>query len=251
MKKILICAVFVSLVFSNNSFSQDLKLMKPVKLKNPENENLGFKTPVPTFSSRAVIPSKKILPPKPVVVKEEETVKIDIVEPVPSVKEENKVEEPVQIQESVEIKDTIEVSEQTEKNINDARELLKAAERLANSVKDEKEAMEEDEFNIASNEVKKEPVNIVVNFTKNQEEVSTNDINKILTSIGKDINNSEMYFKIISYYDNPENRNIAFSRLLNTRKILLDKGVKTSQTMIMVLEDDTKNKSNTVEIIFN
>ena len=111
--------------------------------------------------------------------------------------------------------------------------------------------MEEDEFNIAPNEVKKEPVNVVVKFTKNQEEVSKDDTNKILNSIGKDINNSEIYFKIISYYDNPENRNIAFSRLLNTRKILLDKGVKTSQTMIMVLEDDTKNKSNTVEIIFN
>lgn len=251
MKKFLICAVFVSLAFSNNSFSQDLKLMRPVKLKNPENENLGFKTPVPTFTNTSVVSVNKKVQPKPVVVKEEKTVKVDIVESVPSVKPEAKVEEPVQIQESVDIKDTIKVSEQTEKNINDARELLKAAERLANSVKDEKDLMEEDEFNIASNEVKKESVNIVVNFTKNQEEVSKNDTNKILTSINKKLNNPETYFKIISYYDNPENRNIAFSRLLNTRKILLDKGVKTSQTMIMVLEDDTKNKSNTVEIIFN
>lgn len=244
MKKFLICAVFMSFVFTNNSFSQDLKLMSPVKLKNPEAENLGFKTPVPTFTNKPVFVVKKKEEPKTIVIKEEENVQVEV-SPVVEITKEDKVEAPVQI------KENIDISERTEKNISDAKELLKAAERLANSIKDEKDLMEKDEFNIASNEVKKEPVNIVIKFTENQEEASTKDVNNILNSVGDNINNPEMYFKIISYYDNPENRNIAFSRLLNTRKILLDKGIKTSQTMIMVLEDETKKKANSVEIIFN
>ncbi|MGN0929930.1 MAG: hypothetical protein ACI4N3_04790 [Alphaproteobacteria bacterium] len=240
MKKFLICALFLGVAFSNNSFSQDLKLMNPVKLKNPENKSLGFKTPVPTFTLN-IKSQKKTKPLPPVSLTRVE--KNEIVNPQP-VNVEKKPEPVVKIQENS-IEET-----RTDKNINEARELLRAAERLANSIKDEKDLMEDDDVKILSGIEETEPVNIVVKFTQNQEEVSSDDMKKITNSAEKNINNPDVYFKIISYYDNPENRNIAFSRLLNTRKILLDKGIKTSQTMIMVLEDDTKEKSNTVEILF-
>lgn len=245
MKKILIYAVFVGLGFSNNSFSQDLRLMNPVKLKNPENKNLGFKTPVPTMASNFVSSPKKVrdLPAK----------KVENLPAVVSSNDEVVVLQPVVIEEKKEevVLNVPETEEtRTDKNINEARELLRAAERLANSIKDEKDLMENDDVKILSGIEETEPVNIVVKFTPNQEELSSDDIKKIVNSVENGVNNPNVYFKIISYYDNPENRNVAFSRLLNTRKILLDKGIKTSQTMIMVLEDNTKDKSNTVEILF-
>lgn len=249
MKKFLICALFMGLVFSNNVFSQGLKLMNPVKLKNPENENLGFKTPVPSFNPNIVMQRKVNSQP---VIKSDKVKEVAPVKLQPIVKIEEKVEiesTPTNIQETIKIQETFE-DERTDKNINEAKALLKVAEKLANSIKDEKDLMEKDDFNIATLSDKDEKHNIVIKFSANQEEVSSADKKIIVDSVADKGNNPDTYFKIISYYDNPENRNVAFSRLLNTRKVLLDKGIKTSQTMIMVLEDDTKEKSNTVEIAF-
>ena len=94
MKKLFICSLFLGLAFSNNSFSQDLKLMWPVKLKNPESKNLGFKTPVPTMASTSVSAPKKVrdLPAK----------KVEDVPAVVSTKEEVVVWQPVVLEEKKE-----------------------------------------------------------------------------------------------------------------------------------------------------
>lgn len=239
MKKLFICSLFLGLAFSNNSFSQDLKLMWPVKLKNPESKNLGFKTPVPTLASTSVSSPKRVKE-QPVVVSSKD----DVVVLQPVVIEEKKEEVVLNMPETEE--------SVTDKNINEARELLRVAERLANSIEDEKKELERDDVQIIGNTniIKAEPVNVVLTFSKNQEDISQSDVKKIEDALVGKSKNSELYFKIISYYDNPENRNIAFSRLLNARNVLLDKGIQTSQTMIMVLEDDTKTKANSVEIMF-
>lgn len=51
--------------------------------------------------------------------------------------------------------------------------------------------------------------------------------------------------RLVSYYGG-DGRNVAFSRLLNIRKALLDGGMAASRMMILVEEDDRKN--GTVEI---
>ena len=243
MKKFLVCSLFLCLAFSDNSFAQNMKLMWPVKLRNPENENLGFKTPVPTWTAGSSSVSKSVKTQPKSLPKEEIKEEVVVLQPV--VKVEEKTE--AVVVEGPETEESL-----TDKNISEARELLRAAERLANSIQDEKEALERDDVKIIPDVemVKSAPVNILLTFSKNQEDLSSADIKKIENALVGKTKNSELYFKIISYYDNPENRNIAFSRLLNARNVLLDKGIQTSQTMIMVLEDDTKTKANSVEIMF-
>ena len=142
----------------------------------------------------------------------------------------------------------------TDKNIDEARELLRAAEKLANSVKEEdfvSPLKPEDKVEVVKQPVKKTP-DVVVKFKPNQEDVSKSDVKKVSSLVQKAKDNQNSTLKIMSYYTNNTDRNIAFSRLLNTRKIFLDKGIPTSQTMIMVLEDETHNKDkiNSVEILF-
>ena len=74
------------------------------------------------------------------------------------------------------------------------------------------------------------------------------DIKKVEGIANNLLGNNDVNVKIISYYSTLDDRNIAFSRLLNVRKILLEKNVPTSQIMIMVLED--KTKSDVVDILF-
>lgn len=229
----------LTLGFANDIFASDLKFFEPVKLKNPVKQNLQFKadTPKDTLTLKTVAS-------KPIYV-------IDVL-PTTEVKEIN----------NLEISDDNVMPEikkndddvRTDKNIDEARELLKAAEKLANSVKEEdfvSPLKPEDKVEVVKQPVKKTP-DVVVKFKPNQEDVSKSDVKKVSSLIQKAKDNQNSTLKIMSYYTNNTDRNIAFSRLLNTRKIFLDKGIPTSQTMIMVLEDEThnKDKTNSVEILF-
>lgn len=263
----------------------DFELMEPVFLKNPSKVRYGFDAGAPKrympVVSKPVVKTKKVdvsdvkpvvLPAMPetmpVQVKEEvKPVEAVVAEPVilPMPEENRKpVVDDVKIEpenrENViaDIKKEQEPS-QTDKNIDEAKKLLQAAERLANSVIDD----EEKESKVEAKEVKKDIEAVVENkkvmsakfaikFKKDVEELSKADEKKLEALVDDVKNNSESMLKIVSYYSAIDGRNVAFSRLLNARKVLLERDVPTSQIMIMVLEDDDKvsPKADTIEVFF-
>ena len=264
----------------------DFELMEPVFLKNPSKVRYGFDAGAPKryvpVVSKPVVKTKKVdvsdvkpvvLPAMPetmpVQVKEEvKPVEAVVAEPVIlSMPEENRkpVVEDVKIEpenrENViaDIKKEQEPS-QTDKNIDEAKKLLQAAEKLANSVIDD----EEKEAKVEAKEVKKDieavvetkkamSVKFAIKFKKDVEELSKADEKKLEALVDDVKNNSESLLKIVSYYSAIDERNVAFSRLLNARKVLLERDVPTSQIMIMVLEDDDKvsPKADTIEVFLN
>ena len=263
----------------------DFELMEPVFLKNPSKVRYGFDAGAPKrympVVSKPVVKTKKVdasdvkpvvLPAMPetmsVQVKEEvKPVEVVVAEPVilPMPEENRKpVVDDVKIEpenrENViaDIKKEQEPS-QTDKNIDEAKKLLQAAERLANSVIDD----EEKESKVEAKEVKKDIEAVVetkkamsakfaIKFKKDVEELSKADEKKLEALVDDVKNNSESMLKIVSYYSAIDGRNVAFSRLLNARKVLLERDVPTSQIMIMVLEDDDKvsPKADTIEVFF-
>lgn len=264
----------------------DFELMEPVFLKNPSKVRYGFDAGAPKryvpVVSKPVVKTKKVnvsdvkpvvLPAMsetmPVQVKEEvKPVEAVVAEPVilPMPEENRKpVVEDVKIEpenrENViaDIKKEQEPS-QTDKNIDEAKKLLQAAEKLANSVIDD----EEKESKVEAKKVKKDieavvetkksmPAKFAIKFKKDVEELSKADEKKLEALVDDVKNNSESMLKIVSYYSAIDERNVAFSRLLNARKVLLERDVPTSQIMIMVLEDDDKvsPKSDTIEVFLN
>ena len=232
MKKNLFIILLGLCVFSDNLFAKELVTFRKVELKNPINKNFGFEAGAPKTMVEKVIQPKTqtkyvidVLP-----VEEKVVEKVEVVE---------EKEVPTQISKEVDFS-------QTDKNIEEAKALLKAAEKLANSVKEE-------DFEEVKPSNSLENPNISVKFKKNSENISTSDEKKLSDIAKKSKNNEDTTFKIVSYYIDNANRNIAFSRLLNTRKVLLDNGITTSQTVIMVLEDETngKVKENLVEIFIS
>ncbi len=263
----------------------DFELMEPVFLKNPSKVRYGFDAGAPKrympVVSKPVVKTKKVdvsdvkpvvLPAMPetmpVQVKEEvKPVEAVVAEPVilPMPEENRKpVVDDVKIEpenrENViaDIKKEQEPS-QTDKNIDEAKKLLQAAEKLANSVIDD----EEKESKVEAKEVKKDIEAVVetkkamsakfaIKFKKDVEELSKADEKKLEALVDDVKNNSESMLKIVSYYSAIDGRNVAFSRLLNARKVLLERDVPTSQIMIMVLEDDDKvsPKADTIEVFF-
>lgn len=263
----------------------DFELMEPVFLKNPSKVRYGFDAGAPKrympVVSKPVVKTKKVdvsdvkpvvLPAMPetmpVQVKEEvKPVEAVVAEPVilPMPEENRKpVVDDVKIEpenrENViaDIKKEQEPS-QTDKNIDEAKKLLQAAEKLANSVIDD----EEKESKVEAKEVKKDIDAVVetkkvmsakfaIKFKKDVEELSKADEKKLEALVDDVKNNSESMLKIVSYYSAIDGRNVAFSRLLNARKVLLERDVPTSQIMIMVLEDDDKvsPKADTIEVFF-
>ena len=266
----------------------DFELMEPVFLKNPSKVRYGFDAGAPKryvpVVSKPVVRTKKVdvsdvkpvvLPamPETMPVQVKEEVKpVEAVEPVVAepvilpMPEENR--KPVVVDMKIEpenrenviadIKKEQEPS-QTDKNIDEAKKLLQAAERLANSVIDD----EEKEAKVEAKEVKKEveavvetkksmPAKFAIKFKKDVEELSKADEKKLEALVDDVKNNSESMLKIVSYYSAIDERNVAFSRLLNARKVLLERDVPTSQIMIMVLEDDDKvsPKADTIEVFF-
>ncbi|MBQ8660512.1 MAG: hypothetical protein IJ473_02945 [Alphaproteobacteria bacterium] len=247
----------------------NFELMEPVKLKNPTALNWGLEAAGPKHTiykkvkpATVVIEETEVVEPivvetpvkeevKPVVIKTEEKK----VEPV---KQENPVvnipEEPFELKEEAPVvKEEKQEISQTDKNIDEAKKLLRVAEKLANSV------AEDDEVVIEKKEVVKpviatssEKPSFIIKFAKDAEELKKSDEKKIADMIPAIKANSDVTVKIISYYSANSGRNIAFSRLLNARKVLLEKDVPTSQIMIMVLEDEEKKapKSDILEVFF-
>ncbi len=248
----------------NSSKRFNFELMEPVRLKNPRNTNWGLEAGGPKYAVY-----KKVAP---IVIKEDVVVEPVIITPAPvkeealiieekpviSVKQENPI---VNIPEnSSELKEDAPVVEkeqkelsQTDKNIEEAKKLLTVAEKLANSVIEEEEPAvitPKEEVKKTSVVVDTEKPKFTIKFAKNAEELKKSDEKKIVDLIPSVKANEDVIVKIISYYSSNSGRNIAFSRLLNARKILLEKDVPTSQIMIMVLEDEDQNtpKDNTLEL---
>ncbi len=253
----------------NSNKRLNFELMTPVKLKNPQNLNWGLKAGGPKYTlykkvSPVVIKKEVKVEPvviEPVSVKEEVIIAPVVEEKIVDVKQESPVvnipENPEEKKENAPIvkEDVVEQS-QTDKNIDEAKKLLKVAERLANSVIEEEEPavitpkkVEEKKPVIATDSEKPK---FVIKFAKNAEDLKKSDEKKIANMIPALKANSDVIVKIISYYSETSGRNLAFSRLLNARKILLEKDVPTSQIIIMVLEDEENNtpKDNTVEVFF-
>ncbi len=253
----------------NSNKRLNFELMTPVKLKNPQNLNWGLEAGGPKYTlykkvSPVVIKKEVKVEPvviEPVSVKEEVIIAPVVEEKIVDVKQESPVvnipENPEEKKEEAPIvkEDVVEQS-QTDKNIDEAKKLLKVAERLANSVIEEEEPavitpkkVEEKKPVIATDSEKPK---FVIKFAKNAEDLKKSDEKKIANMIPALKANSDVIVKIISYYSETSGRNLAFSRLLNARKILLEKDVPTSQIIIMVLEDEENNtpKDNTVEVFF-
>ena len=259
----------------NSSKRLNFTLIEPVRLKNPLNKNLGLEAGGPKYTvykkaEPKVIVEQKVIE-KPVIVPVEEKIveevkvteqPVVVEKPVeaekPAVVEQNPV---VNIPEDPEMKKEIfvpkekieEENSKTDKNIDEAKKLLQVAEKLANSVIEEGEPAvitpkkEEKPFIATS----AERPSFIIKFKANAEELKKSDEKKIADMIPALKANTDVTAKIISYYSEKSGRNIAFSRLLNARKILLEKDVPTSQIMIMVLEDETNaSKADTLEVFF-
>ena len=218
--------------------------MSSVSLKNPENVNLGLEAGGPKFtvfklSPKTVVQENIII--EPVVVQKKTVVeKAEVVKPVA---QKNEGVKPV----DVDVADKNVVDETlVNKNIDEAKKLLNVAEKLANSViKDEK-----NEVKKVVSVVDEEKPNFIIKFSKDVENLKLADEKKFLNIVEDLKKNTDAMVKIVSYYSEYSGRNVAFSRLLNARKVLLEKDIPTSQIMIMVLEDETKNsvKTDTVEV---
>ena len=247
---------------SNKRFN--FELMEPVRLKNPRNINWGLESGGPKYTVY-----KKVAP---IAIKEDVVVEPVVILPTPVKEEPVVVEEKTVVdvkQENVVVNTSESVSElkedapvvekeqkelsQTDKNIEEAKKLLTVAEKLANSVIEEEEPAvitPKEEVKKPSVVVDTEKPKFTIKFAKNAEELKKSDEKKIADLIPSVKANEDVIVKIISYYSSNSGRNIAFSRLLNARKILLEKDVPTSQIMIMVLEDEDQNtsKDNTLEL---
>ena len=180
------------------------------------------------------------------------------------------------------------VVSQTDKNIDEAKKLLEVAENLAKSVANEDVKVEKKQKTVKVAEKSKQEVvvanikndlneqskkfadgvktssdavkadvkaknveklvNFSVNFDGGKENLKDTDVKKMEGVALKLAGQNDVNVKIVSYYSSIDDRNVAFSRLLNTRKVLLENNVPTSQIMIMVLED--KAKTNTVDVLF-
>ncbi len=263
----------------NSNKRLNFELMTPVKLKNPMSLNWGLEAGGPKYTiykkvSPIVINEEVVVEPVVVApVKEEvkvETATSVIVEdkkdevikteekPIVEVERKNPVidipENPSEKKEDapVVLEDT--TPSQTDKNIEEAKKLLKVAEKLANSVIEEAEPAvitpKKEEVKKPTIETNSEKPKFIIKFAEKAEELKKSDEKKIVNMIPALKANSDVIVKIISYYSETSGRNLAFSRLLNARKVLLEKDVPTSQIMIMVLEDEESNtpKDNTVEV---
>ena len=246
----------------NSSKRLNFELMEPVKLKNPLSLNWGLEAGGPkhtVYKKVSTVVVKEDVVVDPVIVApipvEEKTVVIEE-KPVVDVKSENPVvnipEAPSDLKEDAPIVKEEAEQSQTDKNIEEAKKLLRAAEKIANSVIED----DEEKSVTSKNEVKpvivtdSEKPKFVFKFKGKEEELKKYDEKKIAGIIPAVKANEDVIVKIISYYSADSGRNIAFSRLLNARKVLLEKDVPTSQIMIMVLEDEEENtpKADTVEL---
>lgn len=242
-------------VVAKNNF----ELMEPVKLVNPLHKNLGLEAGGPKYTKLNNKNIEEVKPLIPSVEKKEDVKVVEVVDIVEKPTEtqvniiEKKEENVSDVKSFEDKKEVVEVS-QTDKNIDEAKKLLAVAEQLANSVIEDK--FEDVPAKTTNNEVVKKDVDadkkpkFVLNFAKNSENVKKSDEKKLLGVVPMVIANPDITMKIISYYSTSGSRNLAFSRLLNARKILLEKDVPTSQIMIMVLEDEEKNntKEDTIEV---
>ncbi|MDR2098649.1 MAG: hypothetical protein LBO78_01330 [Rickettsiales bacterium] len=138
----------------------------------------------------------------------------------------------------------------TEANIKKADEILKKADEIA-SENEGKVAEEATKPEVAPDMKKADKPDLSLKFKKGAEDLSKTDEKSVAGIYDRIKDSPDATVKIISYYSVAPERNVAFSRLLNVRKILLDKNIPSSQIMIMVLEDDTpkSTKNNTVEIV--
>ncbi len=242
-------------VVAKNNF----ELMEPVKLVNPLHKNLGLEAGGPKYTKLNNKNIEEVKPLIPSVEKKEDVKVVEVVDIVEKPTEtqvniiEKKEENVSDVKSFEDKKEVVEVS-QTDKNIDEAKKLLAVAEQLANSVIED--TFEDVPAKTTNNEVVKKDVEadkkpkFVLNFAKNSENVKKSDEKKLLGVVPMVIANPDITMKIISYYSTSGSRNLAFSRLLNARKILLEKDVPTSQIMIMVLEDEEKNntKEDTIEV---
>lgn len=152
-----------------------------------------------------------------------------------------------------------------EQNAREAEDLLSKADRIIEEAKAEAKEPEEaprpapvevepakpaEPESVAAS-ARAVEADIILKFKPNAENLTKSDAKKVAELYERLGANADTTLKIMSYYSTPEGRNRAFARLLNTRKALLDKGMSSSQAIIMVLEDDTPDKAraNSVEIV--
>ena len=219
----------------------DFVLMRKVYLKNPENSKLGLEAGGPKYSVyKPVVKVKTIVEPVPVIEN------VDVVEDV-NVIENKPVAEKKIVVDNNKVEPVIEKS-QTDKNIEEAKKLLKVAEKIANSVAEEDFEAKPVKSDVSS--VKKNP-DFSMKFTADNDELKKVDEERLSRMVPKILENPDISVKMISYYSVIGDRNVAFSRLLNARKVLLEKNVPTSQIMILVLEDEDQSKNNTIDVFIN
>ena len=245
-------------------------VIEPAPTDAPVSSTVTAPASEPTIVLKEEVKEDVKVEEKTSVKEEEKVVPVEEKKEVVSVKEEVKENPVVNIPaETLELKEEAPVSidekeeaSRTDKNIDEAKKLLQVAERLANSVIEENEVKplateEKKEVAPVKEEVKKVPVvtdsekpRFVMKFSATAENLKKADEKKIADLVPALKSNEDVTVKIISYYSSNSGRNIAFSRLLNARSVLLEKDVPTSQIMIMVLEDEEANtpKADTVEV---
>ena len=211
-----------------NRTGKAYRLLFPVKLTNPLREKLGLEAGGPKYTVYKKVVAEKVTP----VV---ENGNVEVV---------NVVEEPKFVHaEPVAEKKKTDIVER-KKDIDEAKKLLEESEKLSSDiVKSEPVKVEEKKVVKKTNKFK----NFSVKFAAKNEDLLSADkkkFNRLATTLQND---KDMIVKILSYYKEDAERDMAFSRLLNARKVLLENDVETSQIIIMVLQDN--EKSNIIDVI--
>ncbi|MDR1477178.1 MAG: hypothetical protein LBI17_03565 [Rickettsiales bacterium] len=211
-----------------------LVLLEPVQLRKIGDYDFkagGIKTdaPAPKKPTRTIKKSED----KPV----ETSVAATAVEPEPIASE--SVPVPVAY-------DSADESRKAAQNIEEAQKLLDKADHIIAENKEEAQAPTPQ-----PEPARAEVADIAIRFKPKAEGLTKSDEKKVADLYATLGTSDDATIKIISYYSTAEERNRSFSRLLNTRKALLDRGMPSSRMIIMVLEDETadKSKNNIVEII--
>ncbi len=236
MKKILFLFVSVISLLSDAVLGKNFKLFEKIQLIKPKKieYEILLDNNLKDNTNKSLINTNKQI--KPIILELKNDIKED------SVKKENK-------------------KSRTDKNIDEAKNLLKIAENIASSVKNIETKTQPHIVNdklVINKKFDAEDINADIKGIEYISDLKINDVKdgielELLEKYGKKFidklkKDSFAILQIFSFYSGNDDRNTAFSRLLNVRKYFLDKNIDTSKIIIKVKEIPNQNNSNIIRL---
>ena len=236
MKKILFLFVSVISLLAEVVLGKNFKLFEKIQLIKPKKieYEILLDNNLKDDTNKSIINTNKQI--KTIILELKNDIKED------SVKKENK-------------------KSRTDKNIDEAKNLLKIAENIASSVKNIETKTQTPIVNdklVINKKFDAEDINADIKGIEYISDLKINGVKdgielELLEKYGKKFidklkKDSFAILQIFSFYSGNEDRNTAFSRLLNVRKYFLDKNIDTSKIIIKVKEIPNQNNSNIIRL---